>query len=247
MPPRHGGAKLAAAVHSMIMTPRRYGDDEVREIFSLATTSGARDRSLAAEPGGLTLDELQRIGEEAGIDPSRIAQAAARLDAQGKAAPLRRAFGMPIGLSRVIELPRAPTDREWEQLIAEFRTTFGAPGEATTSGGLRQWSLGDLHISVEPTARGQQLRLSSTNSAGMLLNGMWILFGGLSAIMATVVAAAGRPEKAVVVLGMFGGIAVTALLANVLRSPGWARERARQLEEVAEHAVRLLSPPSQER
>ncbi len=223
------------------MSSRRYGDDEVREIFSLATTSGARERSLAAESDGLTLEELQRIGEESGIEPSRIAQAAASLDARGKAPPLRRAFGLPIGLSRVIDLPRAPTDREWEQLIAEFRTTFGAQGEATATGGLRQWSLGDLHISVEPTARGEQLRLSASNSAGLLLNGMWMLFGGMSAIMSAMVAASGRPEKAVVVLSMFGGIAVTAFLANVLRSPGWARERARQLEEVAGHAVKLLS------
>ena len=107
------------------MTQRRYEDDEVREIFSLATTGGARDQSLPAESGGLTLDELQRIGQEAGIEPARVAQAAERLDARGTQAPVRRSFGMPVGVSRVVDLPRAPTDREWEQLISEFRTTFG--------------------------------------------------------------------------------------------------------------------------
>jgi len=65
------------------MTARRYGDDEVREIFNLATTGGTADRSLPAESGGLTLDELQHIGREAGIEPARVAEAAATLDARG--------------------------------------------------------------------------------------------------------------------------------------------------------------------
>ena len=151
------------------MTERRYGDEEVREIFSLATTGGTRDRSLPAESGGMTLDELQRIGQEAGIDPARVAHAAETLDARGTPAPVQRTFGLPIGLSRVVDLPRAPTDREWEQLISQFRTTFGAQGHTTTSGGLREWSNGNLHISVEPTERGEQLRLSTRNEAAVAL------------------------------------------------------------------------------
>lgn len=54
MQPR-GSAWEAAAVESTTMTERRYGEDEAREIFSLATTSGTSDQSLSAESGGLTL------------------------------------------------------------------------------------------------------------------------------------------------------------------------------------------------
>ena len=115
------------------MTKRRYGDEEVREIFSLATTGG-RDPSLPSESGGLTLDELQRIGQEAGIEPARVAHAAETLDARGRAAPVRRSLGVPIGLSRVVDLPRAPTDREWERLISEFRSTFGMFERSTIPG-----------------------------------------------------------------------------------------------------------------
>ena len=225
------------------MTERRYGDEEVREIFSLATTGGTRDRSLPTESGGLTLDELQRIGQEAGIEPARVAQAAETLDARGRTAPVRRSFGMPIGMSRVVDLPRAPTDREWEQLISRFRTTFGTHGHTTTSGGLREWSQGDLHISVEPTEHGEQLRLSTRNELAMALNGLGIVTGGMSALMGAVVAAAGKPEKALVVLSMFGGMALAAFGANLVRLPAWARERERQMEEIAEHVVKLLSNP----
>lgn len=223
------------------MTKRRYGDDEVREILSLATTGDTRDQAVSAESGGLTLDELQRIGQEAGIEPARIAQAAQKLDTRGRPAPVRRSFGLPIGLSRVVDLPRSPTDREWEQLIAEFRTMFGAQGRATTSGGLREWSSGNLHISVEPTERGEQLRLSTLKEDALVLNGLAALLGGVAVLFATLIAAVGRPEKALFALGWFGGMALLAFTPNLIRLPRWARERERQMEAIAQRAVKLLS------
>jgi hypothetical protein len=198
---------------------------------------------LPAESGGLTLEELQHIGQEAGIEPARVAQAAASLDARGRPAPIRRSFGLPIGLSRVVDLPRAPTDREWEQLISEFRTTFGVKGHATSSGGLREWSQGNLHICVEPTEHGEQLRLSTLEEDAIALNGLGLVLGGMSVLMGAVVAAGGKPGKALAVLGMFGGMALAAFGANLLRLPRWARERERQMEAIAEHAVKLLSKP----
>jgi hypothetical protein len=65
-PTASGSESDASTIHSITMTNRRYGDDEVREIFRLATT-GTREPSLPADVDGLTLEELQHIGEEAGI------------------------------------------------------------------------------------------------------------------------------------------------------------------------------------
>jgi hypothetical protein len=223
------------------MNERRYSDEEVREIFSLAADGGTRDQSLPAESDGLTLDELRRIGQEAGIEPARVAQAAERLDARGRVAPVRRSLGMPVGVSRVVDLPRAPTDREWEQLVSEFRTTFGTQGRTTTTGGLRDWSQGNLHLSVEPTEHGEQLRLSTLKDDAMALNVLGSVLGVMSVLMGAVVAAAGKPEKALIVLGMFGGMALAAFGANLLRLPKWARKREQQMEAIAEHAVKLLS------
>lgn len=223
------------------MTTRRYGDDEVREIFRLATTGERRDQSFAADAVGLTLDDLQRIGQEAGIEPARVANAAEQLDARGRASPVQRVLGLPIGVSRIVDLPRAPTDREWEQLISHFRTTFGVQGHATTSGGLREWSHGSLHISVEPTDRGQQLRLGTRNEAALALNGLGIVLSGMSLFTTVAAVAAGKPEKGLVVFSAFGGAALVSFVANVVRAPGWARARAAELQSVAEHTVELLS------
>lgn len=226
------------------MSTRRYQDEEVREIFSLATTGGTGERPVATDSGGLTLEQLQQVAQEAGIDPGRVRRAAASLDARGRAAPIQRAFGLPIGVTRVVDLPRAPTDREWEQLIAECRTTFGAPGHVTTSGGLREWSNGNLHMCVEPTARGEQLRLTTRSDGAVALNVLAMVTGGMSLLMGATITAAGKPDKALLVFGMFGSMALVALAANVLRLPRWARERERQMEALAEHAVTLLSDPA---
>ena len=88
------------------MTERRYGDEDVREILRLATTNEMQDRALSVESGGLSLVELQHIAKEAGIEPARVAQAAAMLDVRSVPAPVRRHYGMPVGVSRVVDLPR---------------------------------------------------------------------------------------------------------------------------------------------
>lgn len=223
------------------MSTRRYGDEEVREIFSLATTGSDRDRAVPAESGGLSIDELRQIAREAGIDPGRVAAAAATLDARGRAAPVRRALGLPVGLSRVVDLPREPTEREWEQLVTVFRTTFGTTGEMSTTGGLREWKNGNLHICVEPTEHGHQLRLATLKDDAIALNVLGVVTGAMAVLMGAVVTLAGKPDKAMVVASMFGGMALLAFGANVIRVPRWARERERQLEDLANRAVKLLS------
>ena len=165
-----------------------------------------------------------------------------RLDARAMPAIVRRSFGVPVGVSRLVDLPRAPTDREWEQLVGEFRTTFGVVGVATTSGGIRDWSHGNLHISVEPTEHGEQLRLSTRKDDAVLLNGFGFVLGAFGVLSSAVVAASGKPDKALLVFGMFGGMGLLAFFAATLvRQPLWARQREQQMEAIGEHAVKLLS------
>ena len=70
---------------------RRFGDDEVREIFDRASRSGAvRLGGGSIDEHGLTLPELQDVGKEVGLDPERIAEAAAALDHPAVPVPVRR-------------------------------------------------------------------------------------------------------------------------------------------------------------
>jgi hypothetical protein len=199
----------------MTMTERRNRDDEAREILSRATPDSAHSQLLRAEPS-----------------------------APATPAIVRRSFGLPIAVSRVVELPRAATDREWEQLISQFRTVFGVQGRATTSGGLREWSQGHLHISLEPTANGEQLRVSDLKDEAVAINGLGFALAGMGVLMSAVMAAGGKSAKALVVLGIFGAMSTLAFFAaNLVRTPFWARERERQMQAIADHTVKLLSTP----
>lgn len=226
---------------------RKYDEDEVRQIFEDAAGPGATAASgsgSGADSYGMTLAELQDIGTEVGLSPERIAQVAAALDAPSGTAPRRRQLGMPVSVGHVVDLPRAPTDREWDLLVSALRETFGARGKVSQHGGIREWTNGNLHAYVEPTAEGHRLRLGTLNGGALALNVGGVVSASLAVAIAVALAMAGRfAEDGPALLSMFLVFAVVAFLGNAIRLPGWAREREEQMEEISRRAVALLDEP----
>ncbi|HKK92827.1 MAG TPA: hypothetical protein VJ925_05310 [Longimicrobiales bacterium] len=224
------------------MTERRYDEDEVREIFDAAskaverrTSEGSRDR--------LSLDDLKRIGDEVGLSPARIEEAARALDHAPSGARVDRDFGLPVGVGRTVDLPREPTDQEWERLVSLLRRTFKAKGKLDPT--TRYWWNGNLTVGVEPTADGHQLRLTTTKGDARPLTrigaGSILLAAGSWAVTAVM----GLPPEMGLIPPIVGGYGVLALGANAFRLPGWARRRSEQMELVARRAVdMLLEAPS---
>jgi len=132
---------------------RKYGKEEVNEIFDLAFSSREPGRLPSADEGGLTLAELQEAGREVGVEPGRIAEAALAVVSKGEVLPNRTFLGVPVSVGRVVDLPRVLTDREWEVLVGDLRETFGARGHVTSHRGMREWTNGNLHVFLEPTAQ----------------------------------------------------------------------------------------------
>jgi len=209
---------------------RRYGEEEVAAIFE----SAAKHSSTS----GLSLAELQAIGGEVGIAPERIADAAASLDLR-RGARRRTQLGMPVSVGRVVDLPRAPTDLEWEQLLAELRATFGAHGKDRSSGGLRAWTNGNLHAYVEPTETGHRLRLGTMKSNGVALGWMGIVGLIVGLVMALFLVATGEVGDAIL-FAVIAAMGAAALGSNALRLPRWAQEREEQMEYIATRARTLI-------
>jgi hypothetical protein len=211
------------------MTERRYRDPEVRKILELATRPETASPPARTAADGLTLAEIQGIAGEVGISADAVSRAAAALDARG-AAP-RRSWGMPVEVGRVVSLPRALSEREWERLVAELRTTFRASGRVAVTGSSREWSNGNLHAAVEPAADGYRLRLGTLKgNAGPInaLGGAGVL--GSVLLLGATALAGGPPDLATpLILGASG---ITAILANLLRLPRWASERSRQMAHI---------------
>lgn len=220
---------------------RRYTDDEIGEIFDRAAEVRGSERTLPSSHEGLTLTELQEIGREVGLEPERIAEAASALDSGGQVLPRRTRFGLPFSVGRTVDLPRAPTDEEWAVLVGELRRTFSAHGRVGGSGGLREWTNGNLHAYVEPTGDGYRLRLGTMKEQAVQLSQLGIGLLLFAVVMATLLYFRGDPEKAIRVMTILGAMGGGALGTGLLGLPRWARTREEQMERIAERARELIA------
>lgn len=223
---------------------RRYDEDEVDRIFRLA--SEARDAgSRRPDVGrGLTLRELQEIGEEVGIPKELVTRAASTIEG-GPEGGVRSVMGVPVGVSRTVDLPRPLTDDEWERLVVRLRRTFDTRGNIESSGGLRQWWNGNLQVHVEPGPSGYQLRLQTfkgnvrpmlSMSAAMLFVALFITV--LALFADTTVDMVGPFTLAAIGIGV-GAVSLGAL-------PSWVRLRERQMDEIAKTALEWTALPAPE-
>jgi hypothetical protein len=189
------------------------------------------------------LDIAARAGSLTGLSTSRITQAVAAFEGRGEAVPRGTALGLPTSIGRVVALPRNPSDREWEQLVAELRTTFGGKGELTSHGSLREWSHGTLPAFIEPTETGHRLRLTDWSAAvdGIVLGGFVLSF---AVLILVVLLGKGDPEFKLAVpafLGLLGGGLAAGSAASL---PRWARAQEKRMEHICRHAVSLLALPA---
>ncbi|NNF14432.1 MAG: hypothetical protein HKN72_14485 [Gemmatimonadetes bacterium] len=224
---------------------RRYDDTEVEEIFRRAAESReGSPRQPALSPGGLTLRELQEIGEEVGLSKEVVARAAASVDVAPASSGKVRALGVPVGVDHTVSLSRPLVDEEWERLVARLRDTFKAPGQVEVMGRLRQWSNGNLRVSVEPTESGYQLRLHTHKGSVRPLVGGGLALVALALVLVVFSLMTGREVDAMgmVMLAIVGGGMAGV---NLIQLPGWAATRARQMEEIGETvaAWTALPPP----
>jgi hypothetical protein len=221
----------------MAMTERRYSDEEMAAIFGAAAEAPGTlpPHASSSSNQGLTLADLQAIGREVGIAPDAVARAAQALEVRRNAVS-RRLLGLPIGVERRVTLSRRMTDDEWEQLVGELRDVFHARGRTKAEGSLRQWTNGNLYVLLEPTATGQRIRLGSLHGGAAASIRLGLIGLGTAALLALASAFGADVGNAIPALLVGGAV----LLANgALRVPGWARLRARQMEDLA---VRLAIP-----
>ncbi|HEY4101648.1 MAG TPA: hypothetical protein VGM20_12320 [Gemmatimonadales bacterium] len=223
------------------MTERRYSEEEAGAIFRFATEHPGPGIAQTSGLEGLTLVELQAIGREVGL-PDDAVERAAHLVEVRKSAVSRRLLGLPIGVERRVKLPRRLTDGEWERLVVQLRDVFGARGTTKSEGSLRQWTNGNLYVLDEPTADGRRLRLGSLH--GMAARSIKM---GLAAIAgAAIVGIGGFFGLDVAPAWGFIGAGAVLIVNGVVRVPGWARLRGRQMEELAAQLTLPTEPATTE-
>jgi hypothetical protein len=225
---------------------RRYQDDEVKAIFAAAAEADASVERPIDASGGLTLPALREIGREVGIAPERIDAAARDLDQPPVIVGRRTYLGLPVAVGRTVLLPRGPTDREWALLVAELRATFGARGRAESEGELREWSNGNLRVSVEPTETAYRLRMRTVKGSAVPTVGLGLMSTTFGVVTTALAQAAGAPLGAMIGPAMLLAFGVATAGSGILRLPSWARDREEQMAHIIALAQRLIGPEVRE-
>ncbi|MEK9509892.1 hypothetical protein WI460_16955 [Gemmatimonadota bacterium Y43] len=125
---------------SQLPAPRRYGEEEVSRLLKRATEL-QRAQPTSPEPSGLTLEELEEIALEAGIDPALLRRAADELDTV--ATPLDDLGSTLAGAPTRIVLERV-LDHEvpataFGPLVPIIQVAAEAPGQASQVGRSLTW------------------------------------------------------------------------------------------------------------
>jgi hypothetical protein len=229
------------------MTERRFSDTEVAQIFERATSVHAVQVTSGA--AGMTLAELQSIGEEVGIPAEQITRAALSLR-PGEAKSTQRFLGMTTGVAHTVHLARKLSDDEWERFIAEVRETFNAQGAMKSEGSLKQWSNGNLRVLLEPTDAGHRVRFMTVkgNAPWIVSGGLVLTAAGVIGEMTAVLTGVAHDVGLVASFGVLGAIGIATAATSALRLPGWVRARKDQMEELGARvsAMALKPPPASE-
>src|SRR2546425_2519267 len=215
------------------MAEARYNDKEIAAIFRAAADEGPQspEREVARDEG-LTLAELQQIGGEVGISSDAVAQAARAVDVRLGAAS-RTILGLPIGVSRTVNLNRRLSDEEWERLVVQLREVFNARGRTRSDGFLRQWTNGNLQVLLEPIETGHRLRFGTVHCGARAAIGAGIAVIGATAIVVISVALWGTLGEAIPGIALMAAAGIGMSASGALRLPRWARLRERQMEALA--------------
>jgi hypothetical protein len=219
---------------------RRFNEEEVAAILERAATRQEPGRQMVSAGEGLTLGQLQDIGREIGIAPAVIAEAADLLD-EGELTATRRFLGLPMGVQRIVRLRRRLSQEEWERVVVELREIFDTRGVLKDEGSLRHWRNGNLQAFLEPTDKGQRIRLRTYKGNALALMAMGLALFGAAAVGIT--SAVQRGDTGTLTsLAVMAAAGAGMLTVTALRLIPWARKRREQMAEIAARVAAIESP-----
>ena len=237
------------------MPERTYSEDEIADLIARAAER-QRDARRRDDGAGLTLAEIERIGQDTGIDPEHLRAAAAEMDAGGRT--LARQSGHTrthVTVERWVDAPLTP--EAWEEAVAELQGRHGVDASfwlGQNSGGTVQqvghayeWrhtsSLG-VQTVVTASPRGDQTRLRLRQLVGLASpTAEGVGYGAFLAVVAGAFGGAlsGAALGAVLTFLLVWAAAALAITALDRR---WRAGKLRDLEALADDLAPLLAAPA---
>ncbi|MGB3544917.1 hypothetical protein [Rubrivirga sp.] len=226
------------------MSQQTFSEDEAQRIFARAA-----QRQHAARPtgGALTLEELQAIGLEAGIEPAHIAAAVSESDVQ----PVPTWLGVPLRSRTVRHLDAPVTDAAWGRIVERLRAEKPTADEVETVGDRLIWTSNPgmpghgARVTVVPSSDGATMTVESASASepgiAMGLGAITAMCGLLG--LAMMVFKPEKPGGTALALSMLV-LFVLSTVIPILNFRRKAPARPADLDRLADDLARLAAPPS---
>ena len=221
---------------------RKFTDQEVREILRKAVEK-APSRALARSEG-LSLAELKSIGQEVGIDPARLEEAARAVALKGETRP-SLLLGAPtvLNLERKVEGAFDPEDTP--EILSLIRRTMGQQGEVDEIHGSLEWTAkgdsGERYVTLSPRDGTTTIRGSANLTNAAVLT---FLPAGAVGLIASLVGLI-KFVQAGSLVGLIVCLAVVPVLYAILRTifGKISEAESARLQRVVEDLARLTEGP----
>lgn len=221
--------------------PTRFSDEEARRVLARAAELSVP--AAQASAGDISLTDLVRIGEEAGLSREAVATAALEVSYGADGRAVRRAWAqLPYAVTRTVVDRGACSDDAWDEMVRYCRTTFAADGESFEARGLRVWQNGNLRIQLETIPGGTKLTLSTRKADAGWAAVTGISWFGAFAGLGTMLLAMGEPIGKAVALTVLALPGLGGIVWDRMRLARWAATRQAQFDALAERLPAMLRP-----
>ena len=236
------------------MPERTYSEREIADLIARAAER-QQDARQRDEGQGLTLGEIERIGQETGIDPEHLRAAAAEMDAAGRTLSRQSGYSRThVTVERWIDTPLTP--EAWDDTVAELQARHSVDasswyghnsgGTVQKVGNAYEWrhtSNMGVQTAVTASPRGGRTRLRLRQLVGLASpTAEGVGYALLPALLAAVASGAAAGSFWVAVLTLLAVWAAAAPAVTAL-DRRWRAGKLRDLDALADDLAPLLAAP----
>lgn len=184
---------------------RLYSDQEISAILKRAGEMQATQSP--EESHGLSLDELQQIAKEVGLDPAIVAAAAAELEHTGIESKASGILGAPTSMYIERVIPGEIDDGLMPEVAAKIGEAFGIVGRSGQVGRSLEWTHGSerMHMQVTVMPQNGQTKVRVIGKYPKVALGIFAPLMIMGAMWSWVIPLGmGAPGAVVVAAGLIG-------------------------------------------
>lgn len=226
---------------------RLYTEKEIGSLIKRATEMQSAARE--SEDRGLSLQDIEQLAAEIGIEAEHLRNAALELQRQSGVEPRFRLWGGPHELEQERIVEGNLTEGQWEQVVLGLRRLTGSTGTVSEIGRAREWtrSIKDLDYLVEQTQvtlspRGEQTKISVRKKYRGGAVAAYVISVLLSGTLAGIFLDGGGFSDAVNTL-ILGGSGLGGLAVARTSIGYWARRQRERLRVLTDWLQEAIAAP----